>query len=210
MLNLLVRLMKIRFILPFVLLTIAAQDSPSIAIAAPAAGDLLRGQATISGTTDIPNFVFAQLDFAYASASQPTDTWFNIQTFSQPVADSTLAVWDTASITDGDYILRLRVILADNSFQEVMVPVTIMNDTVLPTPTSVPTSTPDSAVQIPTPFLLAASPTPTDIPRPTPTMLPSNPASLGQNQIYGSLGRGALVMIGLFVLARLSVRLRRY
>lgn len=200
--------MKIRFILPFVLLIIAAQDSPPVAITYPEAGDILRAEVTITGSTDVPDFTFAQLDFAYAS--DPTDTWFNIRTFSQPVPDSTLAVWDTVSITDGDYFLRLRVTLEDGTFQDALVPVTLMNHTVLPTPTSVPTSLPDSAVQLPTPFLLAASPTPTDLPRPTPTMLPPNPASLGQGQIYASLGRGALVIIGLFVLAGLIIRLRRY
>jgi len=209
MLNLFVLLMKIRFFLPFILLLVAAQDSPSFAITSPAPEEVLRGEVTITGSTNIPNFIFAQLDFAYAS--NPTDTWFNIQTFSQPVAHSMLAVWDTTSINDGDYVLRLRVTLEDGTFQEVMVPVVVMNDIPLSTPTAIPpTSTPEIAVQIPTPFLLAASPTPTDLPRPTPTMLPPNPASLGQNEIYGSLGRGALVMIGLFALAGLIVRLRRF
>lgn len=201
--------MNIRFLPPLVLLLIAAQDSPPLAITAPASEEVLRGEVTITGSMDIPNFIFAQLDFAYAS--NLTDTWFNIQTFSQPVADSTLAVWNTASISDGDYVLRLRVTHEDGTFQDVMVPVVVMNDVPLSTPTAIPpTSTPEIAVQIPTPFLLAASPTPTDLPRPTPTMLPPNPASLGQNEIYGSLGRGAVVMIGLFVLAGLIVRFRRY
>jgi hypothetical protein len=208
MLNLLVRLMKIRFLLPLMLLLIAAQDSPLLAITSPTQAAILRGEVTITGSTAVPNFILAQLDFAYASDSG--DTWFNIQTFSQPIADSSLAVWDTTSISDGDYVLRLRVTLEDGTFQEVRVPVIVMNDTVLPTPTSVPTSTPEIAVQIPTPFLLAASPTPTDLPRPIPTMLPANPAALGQNQIYGSLGRGALVIVGLFALAGLIVRFRRY
>ena len=200
--------MKIRFLLLLMLLLIAAQDSPPPAITNPKPEAILRGEVTITGSTAVPNFIFAQLDFAYASNS--SDTWFNIQMFSQPMADSTLAVWDTTSISDGDYVLRLRVTLGDGTFQEVLVPVKVMNDTVLPTPTSVPTSTPEIAVQIPTPFLLAVSPTPTDLPRPTPTMLPPNPASLGQNQIYGSLGRGALVIVGLFALAGLIVRFRRY
>ena len=215
MLNLFVRLMNIRFLPPLILLLVAAQDSPSFAITSPAPEEVLRGEVTITGSTNIPNFIFAQLDFAYASniipEGGPSDTWFNIQTFSQPIADSTLAVWDTTSINDGDYVLRLRVTLEDGTFQEVMVPVVVMNDIPLSTPTAIPpTSTPEIAVQIPTPFLLAASPTPTDLPRPTPTMLPPNPASLGQNEIYGSLGRGALVMIGLFALAGLIFRLRRF
>ena len=175
MLKFLVRLMKI-FFLPFILLMIAAQDSPLLAITSPATEEIVRGEVTITGKTDVPGFFFAQLDFAYAS--NQTDTWFNIQTFSQPTAKSTLAVWDTTSISDGDYFLRLRVTFEDGTFQEVSVPVLVRNDLPLSTPTSVPTSTvmPEIAVQIPTPFLLAASPTPTDLPRPTPTMLPPNPA----------------------------------
>jgi hypothetical protein len=202
--------MKIRFLLPFTLLLIAAQDSTLLAITSPPAEEVLRGEVTITGNTDIPSFVFAQLDFAYAS--NPTGTWFTIQTFSEPVAESTLAMWDTTSISDGDYVLRLRVTLEDSTFQEVTVPIRVGNDLALSTPTAIPTSTaePEIAVQIPTPFLLAASPTATDLPRPTPTMLPLNPASLGPNEIYRSIGRGALVMVGLFVFAGLIVRLRRF
>jgi hypothetical protein len=200
--------MKLRFLLLSVFFLVAAQESPPLVITSPAPDEILRGQVTITGKVDVPSFISAQLDFSYAS--NPTDTWFNIQTFSQPVVDSTLAVWETTSITDGDYILRLRVNFEDGTFQEVTVPVKIGNDA-LPTPTLEPTSTPESeTILIPTPFLLAASPTPTDVPRPTPTALPANPASLGQNQIYASLGRGALVILGLFVIAGIIIRVRRY
>jgi hypothetical protein len=200
--------MKLRFLLFLGLLLIAAQDAPPLAITSPAPDELLRGQVTVTGKVDFPGFLSAGLDFAYAS--DPTGTWFNIQSFSQPLTDSTLAVWDTTSITDGDYVLRLRVNFEDGTFQEMAVPVRIGND-VQPTPTPEPTATPEpDAVLIPTPFLLAASPTPTDLPRPTPTALPTNPAALGRNQIYASLGRGALVILGLFALAGLIVRVRRY
>lgn len=208
MLNLYVRLMKLDFLLAFVLFFLAAQDSPPVAITSPAAGEILRGQVTITGKVDVPSFVTAHVDFAYAS--DPTGTWFNIQTFSQPPADSTLATWDTTSITDGDYVLRLRVNFEDGTFQDATVPLKIGNE-MLPTPTAEPTSTPEvDSVLIPTPFLLAASPTPTEVPRPTPTALPSNPVSLGQNQVYDSLGRGALVILGLFALAGMIIRVRRY
>ena len=209
MLDLNVRLMKLRLCLPFVLLLIAVQDAPPIAITSPLSGDILRGQITITGTMDVPNFLSARLDFS--DASNPTDTWFTLQTFSQPTADSTLAAWDTTRITDGSYILRLRVTLTDDTFQEVTVPIKIQNDVPFSTPTPELTSTPESVtVQIPTPFLLAASPTPTTPPRPTPTPLPINPASLGQNEIYASLGRGAIVILSLFVLSGIVLRLRRY
>jgi hypothetical protein len=208
MLNLYVRLMKRQSLIFLVLFLIAAQDTPPVAITSPLPDELLRGQVTVTGKVDLPSFLAAQLEFAYAS--NPTDTWFNIQTYLQPMTDSTLAVWDTTSITDGDYVLRLRVNLEDGSVQEVTVPIKIGND-VLPSPTPEPTVTPEpETVLIPTPFLLAASPTPTDLPRPTPTALPTNPVSLGQNQIYASLGRGALVILGLFALAGLIIRVRRY
>jgi len=200
--------MKLRFSLFLVLFLVAAQEAPPVAITSPASDELLRGQVTLTGRLDVPSFLSAGLDFAYAS--DPTGTWFNIQSFSQPLTDSTLAVWDTTSITDGEYVLRLRVDFEDGTFQEVTVPVRVGND-VLPPPTPEPTATPEpDAVLIPTPFLLAASPTPTDLPRPTPTALAPNPVSLAQNQIYTSLGRGALVILGLFALAGLIVRVRRY
>jgi len=201
--------MNILHLLSLVLLLLAAQDSPAVAITSPAAGDVLRGEVSITGAMDAPGFVSAQLDFAYASDS--AGTWFVIQTFSQPATDSVLAVWDTISITDGDYVLRLHVNLDDGTIQEATVPVKLQNDVLIPTATPAPTVTPNTAeVQIPTPFLLAAAPTPTIPPRPTPTALATNPAVLGQDEIYASLGRGALVIAGLFILAGLIIRFRRF
>lgn len=199
--------MKLYLFLPFFLFVVAAQTAPPVTITSPAADEVLRGQVTITGSLDIPNFASAELEFAYAS--NPTDTWFTIQTFSEPVTASTLAVWDTTSITDGDYVLRLQVTYEDGTFQEVTVPVKIGNEAV-PTSTPAPTATPEDVTGLfPTPFLLAASPTPTEVPRPTPTALPPNPASLRQNEIYASLGRGALVILGLFALAGIIIRVRR-
>ncbi|HQX15914.1 MAG TPA: hypothetical protein PLA27_05790 [Anaerolineales bacterium] len=200
--------MKTRLFLPFVLFLLAAQDSPPVAITSPASGEILRGEITIIGSTDIPNFASAQLDFKYAS--DDGDSWFPLAALSQPALDSPLYLWNTASITDGDYILRLRVTLTDGTFQEVTVPITIQNDAPILTPTPAVTSTPASiGVQIPTAFLLAASPTPTEVPRPTPTPLPPNPASLTQSTILTSLGRGAIVIIGLFIFSFILLRLRQ-
>ena len=197
------------FLLPL-FFWIAAQDSSVVTISSPVPNDVLRGQVNIIGSTNVPDFVSAQLDFSYASS--PADTWFPIQTLSQPAVDSPLYVWDTTTITDGDYILRLRVFVSDGSFQEVTVPIKLQNDAVPATPTVVvPTSTPEKeTIVLPTPFLLASSPTPTDLPHPTPSALPANPASLEPGTILFSLGRGALVILGLFAFAGLILRLRRF
>jgi hypothetical protein len=209
MLNLLVRLMKtFSFFLPFLFLLLSAQDSPPVAIHSPVAGEALRGQVNILGSTNVPDFISAHLDFAYAS--DPTGTWFPLQTLAHSVFDSPLFTWDTTLITDGDYILRLRVFAGDGSFQEVTVPVSIQNDAV-PTATPAATATPEEVtVLVPTPFLLAASQTPTDVPRPTPTPLPTNPVSLDSTTILLSLGRGALVLLGMFAIAGLILRIRRF
>ena len=200
---------KIFLFLPFMLFLLAAQDLPPVAIVSPAPGEVLRGQVNIIGSTNVPDFISAQLDFSYASAE--ADTWFPLQTLSQGVFDSPLYTWDTTAITDGDYILRLRVITAGGSTREVTVSVTLQNDIVPVTPTLAPTTTAESEIgPIPTPFLLAASPTVTDIPRPTPSPLPVNPASLDSNTILLSLGRGAIVILGVFALAGLIVRIRRF
>jgi hypothetical protein len=208
MLNFLVRSMKTSVFLSVILILLTAQESP-LAISSPVPGDVLRGEVTITGSTAVPNFSFAQLDFKYASVSG--DAWFPLQTYSQPALNSPLFLWNTASITDGEYILRLRVTLTDGTSQEVTVPITIQNDALVSTPTPLPSATPDFSigVQIPTPFLLAASPTPTEIPRPTPMALPANPAALTHADIYASLTRGALVIAGLFIVAGVALRFRR-
>ncbi|MGE5376513.1 MAG: hypothetical protein ACM3XO_15755 [Bacteroidota bacterium] len=199
---------KTLLLLPFLLFLLAAQESP-VAISSPKPGALLRGQVSISGTTNDPNFLSAQLDFSYDSA--PVETWFPLQTLPQPVSDSLLYTWDTTLISDGNYILRLRVFLGDGTVQEVKIPVTVQNDA-QPTPTSIPaTATPEEVtVLVPTPFLLAPSPTPTELPRPTPTPLPPNPVSLDPTTVYSNFGRGALVILGVFALAGLLLRIRRF
>ena len=209
MLNLFVNFMKPYLLVLLSLLFTAAQGNPPVAITYPATDDILAGDVTITGTTDVLGFVSSQLDFSYASDA--TGTWFPIGTSSQPEIDSPLAVWDTTLITDGDYVLRLRVNLEDGAFEDVTVQIKVQNDAPILTPTPVVTSTPDRLdVQLPTPFLVAASPTPTLTPRPTPTPLPTNALSLDQFAIYTSLGRGALVIICLFLFAGLILRFRRY
>jgi len=209
MLNLFVNFMKIRFLLLLTLLLVAAQDAAPVTITSPVDGGIMAGQVTITGTTDILGFVSSQLDFSYAS--DETGTWFTIGTSSQPEIDSPLAIWDTSLITDGQYILRLRVNRKDGTFEDATVQIKVQNDAPILTPTPIVTSTPDQLVlQMPTPFLVAASPTPTLTPRPTPTSLPANAASLNQTTIYTSLGRGALVVLGLFLFAGLILRFRRY
>jgi hypothetical protein len=145
---------------------------------------------------------------AFAYASNPTNTWFLISTSFQPVTNDVLATWDTTSISDGGYALRLRVNILDGSFQDATVTVQVRNYTAVVTPSSAPTPT-ELALQIPTPLLLIPSATPTALPLPTPTPLPPNPAAITQNEIYASLRGGALIIAGIFLAFGIFLRLRR-
>lgn len=189
-------------------LPVNAQSATPV-ITSPGAGQVLQGQVAVTGATDIIGFDSAELAFAYASDS--TDTWFAIWSGTQPVFNDVIATWDTTSISDGDYVLRLRVNLQDGTTQDVTVAVQVRNYTAQATSTPTPTPT-KPALQIPTPILVADTPTSTAPPTApifTPTPLPSNPAEVTQNQIYVNFQRGALIIAGIFVFFGIILRLRR-
>ncbi len=189
------------------------QDTP-VAITSPQSGETLHGQVNITGSMNVPEFVSAELAFAYAS--DPTSTWFTIQTFSSPLpagegagVRDLLAAWDTTVLTDGDYSLRLRVNLQNGQTLETVIKdLKILND--VPTPTATLTSTPEPE-DTPVPTL----PTATDVPAPvlltypTPTPLPANPATLTTPSIYSNFARGTAITLVLFFLIGLILRLRR-
>ncbi|NUM45185.1 MAG: hypothetical protein HUU38_10805, partial [Anaerolineales bacterium] len=62
-------------------------------ITAPAGGEAVQGQVTITGASGVPDFFFAELSFAYAG--DPTGTWFLIAETFTPVQSGPLATWDT-------------------------------------------------------------------------------------------------------------------
>ena len=188
-------------------------QTADISITSPKPGDILRGQVEILGNMDIPNFASAELAFSYAS--NPADSWFTIQTFPQSVTDPTLAVWDTTTITDGDYVLRLRVFLQDGTTQEAVVSdLKIRNDVPPATVTPAATVTPDSITLNPIPI---SSPVATaDVQPatalstfPSPTPLPANPASVTSISIYSNFARGGLITLVLFAFFSLILRLRK-
>ena len=202
MLDLTVAMLKLFF--AFLLFLI--QDSP-LGISSPQTGDELRGQVQITGNMTVPNFASAELGFKYASDS--ADNWFIIQTFPQPVADPALAVWDTTALTDGDYDLRLRIFLIDGTIQDVIVSdLKIRNDT--PEPTEVVlTETPlpqfNAATSLPA---LSQTTSTAVLTFPSSTPLPANPASVTTSSIYATFGRGALIVLVLFIFFSLILRLR--
>ncbi len=190
----------------FLTAPVAAQQATAPAITAPAPGQVVQGPVAIAGTTGVPNFASAELDFGYASDA--TNTWFLIQSTSQAVSNAMLASWDTSTISDGDYVLRLRVYLQDGTSQDVAVTVKVRNYTSLPTasPTVAPTAL---VLDVATPLLAAPSETPTPVPPAPSTPLPPNPAAVTTNEVYSGLWRGGLVVGALFILMGLLLYLRQ-
>jgi hypothetical protein len=119
----------------------------------------------------------------------------------QPAFNETLATWDTTIITDGDYVLRLRVHLTDGSTREAVVPgLRVRNYSPIETPTSIPLA--PEATALPTV-------TPTSTPLPTPTSLPVNPARLDRTEVSASIFYGGLLVILVFAIIGLIFWMRR-
>jgi hypothetical protein len=191
--------------------TSAVSAQTPVAITSPAPGQTVLGVVTITGTSAADGFVSAEVSFSYVGDT--SGTWFLIAASVQPVTDGILAAWDTTSITDGDYTLRLRILRLDGTYSDILVPdLHVRNYTPTDTPPPTPTLPPTATPIIPTPTITpspTATLTPTATPLPTPTPLPENPAILPSADIFASVVYGGLTATLLFLLLALYLRLRR-
>jgi hypothetical protein len=206
---------------PVILAETTVSTPPAVeGISFPESGVLLRGVVDIRGTA------FSAWDLSFSYRDNPMSTWFLLSQSSETISNGLFATWDTNSIVDGMYVLRLRIMAADGT-QEKKVNVRVANQ--LPQKTE--TSTPTPAATIPewtetatvTPTQLLVSEveiiptslvTPTVLPTSfaTPTILstlPDNPAVLNPKDIMINLGKGILSVVILFGLAGFVLFLRR-
>ena len=140
---------------------IAYKQAPGFAdITRPQENEVLHGVVTIEGSAAHPAFVAYELSFAYDP--NPMDTWFpivdNIQT---PVTDGRLGLWDTTSITDGDYQLRLYVVLENDSRLEAYARDLQVRNT---TPAETQPAREEPTISTATPAAATGTPAPTVVP----------------------------------------------
>ena len=158
----------------------AATEKPEISYPAP--GDVLEGIVEIRGSVPAAQFSSARVQYSYSGEEL---NWFLIGRVDQPVEDDVLAVWDTSTITDGHYQLRLIVRTKDGGREEVIIPdIVVANYSPLPTATvgienvfvtQVPATIENTEVVI------------------SQTPLPANPASIEENETRRAILIGGLV-----------------
>ena len=149
---------------------VSAQDfttDPNANITWPPPVFVLRGEFALYGTADLPNMVNYFLEYRRLSEDfTPNENalWIPITLpSSTPVREDVLGMWDTATVADGPYEIRMTVNVTSGSPVFVIVrPVRVEND-VQPAATATPTPEPEAT----------ASPVPTD--EPTPTVIDRTP-----------------------------------
>lgn len=95
---------------------LAAADKPKVN--SPRPGEALQGVVLVIGTTDIAGFQSAETEFSY---DEDGEVWFVLEQSKVAVINDQLARWDTTTITDGQYRLRVRVHLEDGGVSETVV-----------------------------------------------------------------------------------------
>lgn len=179
----------------------AQQTASEPNLTSPLPGQALQGVVSIQGTSTVDGFLSAQIEFRYED--EPSQTWFLIQDNVPAIENDVLASWDTTTITDGTYRVRLKILKTDGSMIlveaagvrvrnysaiETSTPALLDNETVVPTVT--PTVTP----------VIVQS---------TPTPQPPNPVSVTATELTSSAVIGLAIMAGLFLLFALYRGLRR-
>jgi hypothetical protein len=79
-----------------------------IMITSPEPGDVVSGTVNITGTARVPNFGF----YKYEVAPMGTQNWATISAERDQKQNEKLGEWNTSSLTNGDYFLRL--VITDN------------------------------------------------------------------------------------------------
>jgi len=115
------------------------ETNPSVSITAPTSGAAINGAVPILGSVSDDNMDEWILEYGEGTAPS---TWTQISNGNSEIIDDTLGNWDTGSITEGTYTLRLSANdLAGNSPTPATVQVIIDND-----PPTVPTDLTSSSI----------------------------------------------------------------
>lgn len=183
-------------------------------IVSPQENATVRGVVPILGTATIAGFDYYKVE--WGRGADPADWHLVGSTYPTQVVDGVLASWDTTTVPDGLYTLRLRVVRNDGNYSEYYVRGIIVANkrptetpTPLPEETRAPTSTPGPtatlAIVQPTAALARPSPTPTPVRPIRGVALPELSFGLWRD----ALCMGAGTMVAIFAVVGMIFALRR-
>jgi hypothetical protein len=136
-----------------------AQDfdiDPNANISWPPPVYVLRGEFELRGTANLPNMVSYFLEYRPLNddlAPNETMSWLPATLPSQTkVVDDVLAIWDTTTVPDGIYELRMTLnVTGGNPVYVIVTPVRVENaGAPVESPTPAPTMTPEPPAELPT------------------------------------------------------------
>lgn len=185
-------------------------------ITSPQDNATVRGLVAITGSATGTDFQFYKVEWGRGAGA---DDWHLIgTTYPVPVMDGVLVQWDTTSVPDGVYSLRLRVVKQDGNYadyfaQQIVVANKRATETPTPPattePTPGPTATPGPtttlAILQPTAALAQPSPTPTPVRPMSRVGLPRLPLDVWRE----SLCMGAGTMAAILAVLGVVLALRR-
>jgi hypothetical protein len=176
-----------------------------VSIQSPLPGQAIRGNVPILVDTTTMGFLSAELSFGYDN--DPSGTWFLVDQSQEPNQGEVMTEWDTTTLTDGSYVLRLVVSLSDgNQYTTFVQALRVRNYSPIETDTPSPSAT-SAPLATPLPSITPSS-TATLI-LPTPTLFPPNPLQVTRQDIWANLLRGAAGGFAAVVLTGLYISLRK-
>lgn len=172
--------------------SLSMQVVPGLYILTPEDGQVVSGTVDVRGS--LPEDDFGSAELAYSFNDGDTPNWFTIIRLDQPVHDATLGFWDTTTISDGTYRLKLVVYRANGDAEEVVLQgIQVANYTHIVEPTAAPvevSATPTTKAPVTQQATLS----------PGPTQLPENPASIDPADIRLSLTSGVVLAVLMLII----------
>ncbi len=156
----------------------------------PQKGQSVQGVVEISGS--VVSDIFLRGEIYYAYSNTDNTTWFLITQLDQPIENGILARWDTTTITDGEYQIKLKLTKTDNTTDELIIqPVYVRNYSIEPTVTPAPTNA----------AVIVEEDTPISLNNSFSTPFPQNPAAVSSEGIKKSIT--IAIILTLLILAGL-------
>ncbi|KAF0112365.1 MAG: hypothetical protein FD147_238 [Chloroflexi bacterium] len=159
--------------------------TPGLYILSPTTGQVVQGIVEVKGS--IPSHDFSYAELSYSFEGNQNANWFLITRIDQSIQDGLFAFWDTTTITDGAYRLKLAVTQKSGNISEVIVErIQVGNYTHYDAPV-LTLEQPGQNIE--------PESTPTKADNYEPTEPPENPASINQSDIILSTVSGLILTV---------------